>query len=142
MSETKTCSICKTSFEGFGNNPAPFLGKVCCDECNRNYVVPLRIYQIVKNPKNALLFKTDGSIETYTPKNEYFTLEELQKAVGGLIELYPRTYLDMYVVCDEEGLLKQRQRNSIFASLTSIELVGDVLLCPKTIFEAPDEEET
>lgn len=142
MTETKNCPLCKKPFVGYGNNPAPFRGESCCDDCNREYVVPLRIYLISENPNYALRFKEDGTIEILRPKNQYFTLEELQEAVGGLIELYPKRYHDKLIVCDEEGLLKERPINSKFASLTSIELVGDIVLCPNHIFEEPDEEES
>lgn len=41
----KTCSICKKEFKGFGNNPEPILTyeKRCCDQCNQDVVVPVRI---------------------------------------------------------------------------------------------------
>lgn len=43
------CSICGRLFEGYGNNPKPVedLG-VCCDECNRNVVIPARLSSIRK----------------------------------------------------------------------------------------------
>ena len=136
------CSICKRKFEGFGNNPAPFTGERCCDECNTNYVIPLRIYSITKEQKSAVLFKEDGTVETVKPKGKYYTLEELQKLVGGLIELYPARYRDNYIVCDEEGLIKNRKINKPFKALTGIGLVGNVLLCPEAIFEEPEEDES
>ena len=142
MIETKFCSLCKKPFIGYGNNPAPFRGKSCCDECNHKYVITLRDFLGKENPKYALCFKEDGSIEKLRPKNKYFTLEELQVAVGGLIELYPFLFQDKLIVCDEVGLIKEREININFANFTSIELVGDILLCPKDIFEEPDEEET
>jgi len=142
MNNAKTCSICKKSFDEYGNNPSPFHGEVCCDACNKNIVLPIRIYQIAHDPTYALCFKEDGTLETLKPANKYFTLQELQGAVGGYIELYPCRYENKLIVCDEEGLIKHRPLNTLFANLTSIKLVGDVLLCPVGIFEAPDEEET
>lgn len=139
MLETKRCPLCKRPYVGYGNNPSPFKEKECCDSCNREFVIPLRAYLISENPKYALRFKTNGKIEMLKPKGEYFTLEELQEAVGGMIELYPGQYRDKLIVCDEEGLIKQSRTNALFESLTSIRLVGDVLLCPKSIFEEPDE---
>ena len=41
------CCICGRQFTGKGNNPAPVehhVGEVCCDECNANVVVPLRLF--------------------------------------------------------------------------------------------------
>ena len=140
MNDTKICSICKKPFSEYGNNPAPFHGEICCDDCNAKYVLPLRVYQSIREPQYALNFKEDGNLETLKPKDKYFTLQELQTAVGGYIELYPSRYENKLIVCDEEGLIKHRSVNTLFASLTSIKLVGDVLLCPTGIFEAPDEE--
>ena len=40
------CDICGKSFEGYGNNPAPLEGKVCCDNCNKTYVIPARLKQL------------------------------------------------------------------------------------------------
>ena len=44
------CCICKKVKEGYGNNPNPYMfhGR-CCDECNRLYVIPLRINLMSQN---------------------------------------------------------------------------------------------
>lgn len=55
------CCICKKEFHGYGNNPWGAAWKtdkgevelledfaptdVCCDECNKSYVLPGRIYR-------------------------------------------------------------------------------------------------
>lgn len=37
------CAICKKRFEGYGNNPRPVKESgLCCDECNKNIVIPER----------------------------------------------------------------------------------------------------
>lgn len=139
----KTCSLCAKTFEGYGNNPEPFTGETCCDECNSKYVIPLRAsdFLITKSTGYALLFTEEGDIELIQPKTSaYFTLEELQKAVGGLIELYPALFLNKLIICDEEGILKKRKQNRLFRKLTGIGLLGSVLLCPKAIFEKPEED--
>ena len=41
------CCICGHQFAGEGNNPVPvehYDGDVCCDECNTNIVIPLRLF--------------------------------------------------------------------------------------------------
>lgn len=41
---THTCCICGKSFIGYGNNPAPVKDEgLCCDDCNRDSVIPARI---------------------------------------------------------------------------------------------------
>lgn len=44
---TRKCCICGHYIIGEGNSPAPVEhhdGDVCCDECNANVVVPLRLF--------------------------------------------------------------------------------------------------
>lgn len=42
--ETGICCICGKSYRNFGNNPDPVkLEGRCCDECNRNKVLPKRM---------------------------------------------------------------------------------------------------
>lgn len=143
MPNKNECSICRKPFEGYGNNPAPLPGDSCCDGCNRSYVIPLRLVQIkiTRESKSAVIFKEDGTVSTVTPKGKYYTLEELQALVGGLIEIYPARYLDHLIVCDEEGIIKNRKLNVPFKQLTSIGLLGNVLLVPESIFEEPEEED-
>jgi hypothetical protein len=38
----KKCCICAREFTEFGNNPEPFEGDTCCDDCNNRWVVPIR----------------------------------------------------------------------------------------------------
>lgn len=40
------CSICGGAFWGHGNNAEPYMDGVCCDECNRIYVIPYRLKQV------------------------------------------------------------------------------------------------
>ena len=41
--EPFVCAICQGTFEQFGNNPDPFEGDRCCNECDQKYVIPARI---------------------------------------------------------------------------------------------------
>jgi hypothetical protein len=36
------CCLCDKEFSGYGNNPAPFKGGRCCDDCNGSLVLPAR----------------------------------------------------------------------------------------------------
>jgi hypothetical protein len=41
------CCICERTIEGkYGNNPAPFVGDDCCDDCNGAFVVPIRMQML------------------------------------------------------------------------------------------------
>lgn len=43
------CCLCGMPIEGWGNNPIPAraAGR-CCDECNSNIVIPLRILALTR----------------------------------------------------------------------------------------------
>ena len=43
LTDKKVCCICNDTFEGWGNNPEPFEGKTCCDDCNDRFVTPTRM---------------------------------------------------------------------------------------------------
>lgn len=41
--QKNVCCICGKEFEGYGNNPEPYMVEgVCCNECNQNVVLPAR----------------------------------------------------------------------------------------------------
>ena len=43
IKKENTCCICGKHFEGYGNNPWPVKEEGrCCDDCNWEFVVPLR----------------------------------------------------------------------------------------------------
>lgn len=67
------CDICGKEFEGYGNNPAPLEGRICCDACNKTYVIPARLKKIDVKSKLG-----DASMET--PQ-----ITELRKRIGYLI---------------------------------------------------------
>ena len=84
--------------------------------------------------KNAIgvLFSADNSIKALEFKSSHVTLEEMQKYVGGYIELI---YLNdgMVLVVNEEGLIlnlpyNERATNTALAEGKEHHIVGDVLL--------------
>jgi len=42
----KICSICQSTYTGWGNNAAPVNAGRCCDECNDFVVIPARLHKI------------------------------------------------------------------------------------------------
>lgn len=129
------CCICGKEIHGHSNSPAPIDGDYCCDECNLNIVVPYRLFlHSLGSKRIAMLVKPD-KIELVKPKQKYFTLKELQTAVGGYIELYANAFTDVLTIVNEEGLLKNLPYNRITKKLFNFDLVGNVLICPERIFE-------
>lgn len=134
----KECDICGKQFNEYGNNPAPIHGDICCNECNETLVVPLRIFQVSKNARYALLLDTDGTLKKVEPKDKYFSLKELQEQVEGLIEMYPTYWNGHYIICNEEGLLINMEYNNLAKLILDVNLVGPVLVLPKHLLDEED----
>ncbi len=49
---TYTCCLCDKECQGFGNNPAPIKKGKCCDDCNSEYVIPIRIMCMTSDVSN------------------------------------------------------------------------------------------
>lgn len=129
------CSICGKEYKGFGNNPAPLNRGKCCDECNSGIIVPLRLFLAGVSNNRAMLIKTDGGLQTLQPKEKLLSLKQMQDAVGGYIEMYPKADERFHFVVNEEGLLKQLPFNELAFELFGIEIVGNLLLTPKGLIE-------
>ena len=130
----KKCGLCGSKITGTGHSSAPFNRKDCCDECNKNVVV-LRQYLQGTQPNTLLAIEPNGVMIYVDTDEEKVTLEELQRLVGGYIELYPKDDDNFVFIVDEEGLLKDRQYNVLAKELFDIDVVGMLVLCHKNIFE-------
>ena len=50
MERVYQCVICHKKFTGYGNNPYPVKNRgECCDDCNRNVIIPARLKLIYNN---------------------------------------------------------------------------------------------
>ena len=76
----------------------------------------------------ALWIKTSGEYELVKPAKGVFSLEELQRFVGGYIEI---VWLSggMAMVVNEEGLLYQLPGNQLASVLAGQQIVGDAVIC-------------
>ena len=78
----------------------------------------------------AILFKASGEWEFITPGDEKkFSLEELQKYVGGYIEIIRLPHRECLVV-NEEGNLQGLPLNAMVSTAYGHHIVGDVVYCP------------
>ncbi len=83
----------------------------------------------------ARLIKANGTEEVVTPAGKKWTLEEIQKQVGGYFEYAPHSRYR--VIVNEEGRLRNQLPNMRATqeyrkiSGVSIVLVGDVLILDK-----------
>lgn len=79
----------------------------------------------------ASLLKTDGTETLVTPANgKKFTLEEMQKYVGGYIEIV-RGPNSSKLIVNEEGLLQGLPLNRLASLAANRYIVGDVLVLLK-----------
>lgn len=87
--------------------------------------------------KAPCVVKADGTIKEYPPADgKQFTLKEMQKAVGGLIEVVPSWRgEDTLMFANEEGLIIGLPLNQLSVELTGSPLVGDLLVVPKEMME-------
>ena len=78
----------------------------------------------------GILITAEGEEKVVTPDNgEVFPLKELQTHVGGWIEVVPqRIHPDKVYLCDEEGLLKGKDVNSVVSETIDYPVVGDILI--------------
>jgi len=81
----------------------------------------------------AKLYRVNGTVETVEPVNKTdFSLEELQKIVGGYIEVVP-VFGNKLIVVDEEGRMKNYKHNKKASQLVLGQVIGDIvgdmLLC-------------
>ena len=83
----------------------------------------------------AEIIRTDGTRHAVAPANgEYFTLEEMQAAVGGLVQIVELDDKQSMILNEEGKLLDQpynEEADEIFHQhfVTLDYIVGDVLLC-------------
>ena len=70
MEDKYICCICGKEHTGFGNNPFGAVDETkqviqwsesdrCCDDCNRTYVLPGRMYKFYRVIKNEALVKRE-----------------------------------------------------------------------------------
>ncbi|MBW8016573.1 MAG: DUF3846 domain-containing protein, partial [Planctomycetes bacterium] len=81
--------------------------------------------------KMAIIIKVSGTNENINPSNgKVFTLEELQQAVGGYIELVPINqgeHKNKLMIVDEEGKLKaDAQVNREASEIAGQQIVGQI----------------
>jgi hypothetical protein len=128
------CSICHKEIKGYSNNSHPVNLGFCCGTCNDN-VVPLRLFYAGSENSHGLLMKTDGSLELVKPEKRAFTLKELQKMVDGYIEIYPTRNPKYIFLVNEEGILNDLPINRAAQTICNIQVVGNLFICPKKLFE-------
>lgn len=93
MNDIKFCCICGESFEGCGNNAAPYTRGACCDTCNDKYVIPYRTYL---TRKQSIRIAADMLAQT-----------QIRKHADAVLNGYigKRVALTMWDGCVEVGVL-------------------------------------
>ena len=102
-------------------------GEEVCGKC---YVITEDTMARSKSTE-AFLYRTNGSIDIVRPSDgKHFALDELQRHVGGYVEV--KKYAPRWVaVFNEDGRLKELPPNLSASDRVGFELVGDVLFVPE-----------
>lgn len=128
------CSICDKVINGMGNNASPFKRDECCDECNESIVLKLRLFLSGNVKKQLLVITPYNDIIFWEFDVDDVPLKDLQNLVGGYIELYPIENEHYHFIVDEEGFVKDKAPNELAYELFGIQVLGDLVLCPKENF--------
>lgn len=82
--------------------------------------------------KYIFQIKEDGTVIKVPKSGLDIGLDELQKAVGGYIEVVPSRFTGLVIICDEEGKLKGQGENLLATHLLKARshdyIVGDAVL--------------
>lgn len=129
------CVICNKESDGWKNNPEPLSDGVCCAKCNDEQVLPMRLFLagvikdqllVLETGKTAFHFEKVKSGEEFLP--------QLQKAVEGYIELFPKSDTKFVFLVNEEGLIYGLEKNLLAKRIFDIDAVGNIVVCPKEYF--------
>lgn len=89
--------------------------------------------------RGPVVVSPDWSVELYRPKGSVYTLEELQAAVGGMIELVPLPAGGLggeaIMVVNENGISEGLKLNNLASSLAGQPIVGPALICKSGMIE-------
>lgn len=129
------CSICGQEIIGDEHNAIPVTSDVCCETCNDNVVLPIRVYGLGTNKKEGLVLSPEYKVKLMQPEGEKFSLKELQGVVEGYIEYYPTKNKKYKVIVNEEGLLMRLPFNNLASTIFGIHAVGNVLIVPNKLIE-------
>lgn len=148
------CDICGKVFEGYGNNPAPLEGKVCCDNCNKTYVIPARLKQLKMSGKldDSNVVDEDNSNGVDTPKD--FNLREhigfLIKDEVEAIEGYDKALIKADLTPEDTSVLEEIRNdeldhvsklNAIYEKLAKGAIEEDNSLANNTEVKSTDANE-
>lgn len=88
---------------------------------------------MVKPVKVGTLIRVDGTVETFLPsKGKKFSLEEVQKLVGGyVVRLSIPESVGGVLLVDEDGIPKGLPLNRNASEVAAQKIYGDALLVPR-----------
>lgn len=84
--------------------------------------------------KITAIIKADGTFTNQPPLDKKYTLDELQKIVGGYIEIIG-TPQGKILVINEEGKLKGLPINIAATDIAGQEIVGDALYTERSLIK-------
>ena len=129
------CDICHKEIKGYDCNAWPLSKGRCCQECDDKYVVPLRIFLSGAIKDQILILKAENSTFEFEAIDKELPLKKSQDIVQGYIELYPVKNPHFFFIVNEEGLLKKLKYNELAYRLFGLNVLGNMIVCPKNLFK-------
>lgn len=121
----RECCICGKEIKGYGNNPSPIEGDLCCDECNLKVVLNYRLFlSELERGSTAMLIEEDGIHLMVARNYAWFTKGEVDAMVGESPAWKASPFKDCIMAIQGEGA-----ENRIAASL-GIRGKGSILVMP------------
>ena len=88
-----------------------------------------------KSQVQGTLVKIDGTHEDIVREGDSWKLKDLQKLVGGYVELIPLPSGGKVMLADEEGMLKHLKTNELATTYAGRPIVGDVIIIQRRDFK-------
>lgn len=88
-----------------------------------------------KSQVKGTLVKIDGTYEDIVREGNSWKLEDLQKLVGGYVELIPLPSGRNVMLADEDGMPKQLKPNGLATIYAGRPVVGDVVIIQRRDFK-------
>lgn len=93
----KRCCICGREFIDFGHNASPVKDGVCCDNCNKRFVVPGRAY--FSKSLNPVSFEISKSLRDYSKIKYELEIRNFEKVEeSGYLHIYSNIETEEKVV--------------------------------------------
>jgi hypothetical protein len=73
------CCFCKKDAGKFGNNALPIMKGRCCDDCNEDFVIPMRILRATNSSLLRIISESREQLKKFVQEQENETNKSINK---------------------------------------------------------------